>query len=210
MTQADGNADWIGRALSQARFAPYLAECGGDVAAAWCRYIWDIQLSMAFYPLLHFAEVALRNALHRELTAQFGRPDWWSVARLNQHEQLKIKRAEEKTSAHGRPGCKADDLVASLTFGFWVQLVSRAYDRVLWVPALHRAFPNYHGRRDALHADLMEVLKLRNRVMHHEPIHRRDLRAVHELIYRILDRLSPGLAVAVRPVDQVPRLLRPR
>jgi len=62
MAFTDGDEEWIGGVLSQARFGPYLAECGGDAAAAWRRYILNISISMAFYPLLHFAEIALRNA----------------------------------------------------------------------------------------------------------------------------------------------------
>jgi hypothetical protein len=207
MALTDDNADWIGKALSEARLAPYLVECGRDVAAAWRLYMWNIGISVAFYPLLHFVEITLRNALHRELSAQFGRADWWSVAPLNEHGQHLVKQAQEKVSPPRSPQ-NADDLVTKLTFGFWVSLVSQAYDRALWVPALHRAFPHYRGRRDALHAELKEVLWLRNRVMHHEPIHRRDLKADHTTIYRLFDYMSSGLATAVRQVDQVPQVLQ--
>ncbi len=209
MTVTDGNADWIGGALSEARFASYVTECRGDVEAAWRLYLWNIGISVAFYPLLHFAEIALRNALHRELSARFRRADWWSVAPLNEHGHLLVKQAQEKVCALRSPQ-NTDDLVAKLTFGFWVSLVSRTYDRTLWVPALHRAFPQYRGRRDVLHAELKEVLWLRNRVMHHEPIHRRDLKADHDMIYRLFDYMSSGLGAAVRQADQVPRVLLQR
>ncbi|GAB3970847.1 hypothetical protein V1634_22245 [Plantactinospora veratri] len=208
MTSTDDNDDWIDGALSEARFAPYLADCDGDVAAGWHLYMWNIRASAAFYPLLHFVEITLRNALHRELGVRFGRADWWSVAPLNEHGQRLVKQAREKMSP--RTPWKADDLVTELTFGFWVSLVSQTYDRTLWVPALHRAFPRYRGRRDALHAELKEALRLRNRVMHHEPIHRRDLMADHATIYRLLGYMSSGLAAAVRLVDQAPHVLRLR
>jgi hypothetical protein len=207
MTFADD--DWIGKALSKARFASYLAECGGDTAAAWRLYMWNISISAAFYPLLDFVEITLRNSLHRELGARFGRADWWSVAPLNEHGQRLVKQAQEKVSA-SRSSQNADDLVTELTFGFWVSLISRTYDRAFWVPALHRAFPHYRGRRDVLHAELKEVLWLRNRVMHYEPIHRRDLKADHGTIYRLLDYMSPRLAAAARPIDHVPHVLRLR
>ncbi|MFI6329756.1 hypothetical protein ACIBBG_15835 [Micromonospora chersina] len=207
MIPADDNDDWISGALSEARFAPYLEECGGDIAAAWGLYVWNIRVSGAFYPLLHFVEVTLRNALHRELGTRFGQVDWWAVAPLNEHGQHLVKQAREKLFGHRSP-YNADDLVAKLTFGFWVSLVSQTYDRTLWVPALHRAFPHYRGRRDALYAELRAVLWLRNRVMHHEPIHRRDLKGDHAKIYRLYDHMSSSLAAAVRRVDQVPYMLR--
>ena len=209
MTFADGNSHWISRMLSEARFASYLAECSGDVAAAWRLYMWNIGISTAFYPLLHFVEITLRNSLHRELGARFGRVDWWSVAPLSEHGQRMVKQAQEKVSAP-RSSQDADDLVTELSFGFWVSLISRTYDRPLWVPALHRAFPHYRGRRDALYVELREMLWLRNRVMHYEPIYRRDLNADHATIYRLFDHMSPDLAAAVRQIDNVPHVLRLR
>ncbi|MEU8085727.1 hypothetical protein AB0B57_19195 [Micromonospora sp. NPDC049101] len=207
MTSTGDNDDWISEALSDARFAPYLEECGGDIATGWRLYTWSIGVSAAFYPLLHFVEITLRNALHRELSARFGCVDWWSVAPINEHGQQLVKQAREKLFGRRSPQ-NADDLVAKLTFGFWVSLVSQTYDRTLWVPALYRAFPHYRGRRDALHAELKEVLRLRNRVMHHEPIHRRDLKADHAKIYRLFGHMSSDLAASVRLVDQVPHALR--
>ena len=209
MTFAEDNDGWIDGMLSGAGFASYIAECDGDVAAAWHLYMWNISTSAAFYPLLHFVEVTLRGALHRELAIRFGRADWWSVALLNEHGQRLVKEAQAKVSAPRSPQ-NSEDLVTKLTFGFWVSLVSRTYDRTLWVPALYRAFPEYRGRRDALHAELGEVLRLRNHVMHHEPIHRRDLQADHDVIYQLLGYMSRGLAAAVRQDDQVPNILRLR
>ena len=209
MTFADDENGWIVNALSAARFAPYLTECGGDSSAALRLYLWNIDVSTAFYPLLHFTEVTLRNALHRELVAQFGRADWWACAPLTDNGRRMVKKAEGAIFAPDSPR-NPDDLVAKLTFGFWVSLLGRAYDRTLWVPALHRAFPHYRGRRDGLHAELGKAVWLRNRVMHYEPIHRRDLSADHAMIYRLFDYMSTGLAAAVRPIDRVPRVLRLR
>ncbi len=53
-----------------------------------------------------------------------------------------VKQAQEKVSVP-RSSQDADDLVTELSFGFWVSLISRTYDRPLWVPALHRAFPHH-------------------------------------------------------------------
>ena len=51
---------------------------------------------------------------------------------------------------------------------------------------------------------------LRNRIMHHEPIHHRDLRADHRKVYRILGYLSPELAAVATGLDRVPDVLRRR
>ena len=119
-----------------------------------------------------------------------------------------MKRAKEKASAPHSPQ-DAGDLMTKLTFGFWVSLVSRTYDRPLWVPALHRAFPHYHGRRDALYAELREVLWMRNRVMHYEAVLRRDLEAIttrSTVCSTTFARPRSGL----RQIDRVPSMLRLR
>ena len=72
-------------------------------------------------------------------------------------------------------------------FGFWRFLCVREYLTSLWVPALARAFPNHPtGNARQVRADVerhMERLHfLRNRVAHHEPIHRRSLTADTEAI----------------------------
>lgn len=60
-------------------------------------------------------------------------------------------------------------MVAALTFGFWRKLLSRSYDRTLWVPALHNAFlPDTARRRVYDAADRLNIQ--RNRIAHHERI----------------------------------------
>ncbi|MCX2950011.1 hypothetical protein [Lentzea sp. NEAU-D7] len=201
MTSSNG----IIKVLSAARFSPYLAANGGDEAAALRAYTWNIQVSAAFYPLLGLAEIGLRNAMHDQLHARFHRPDWWSVASLTGNGQLLVKRAREKAAS-----ADADDVVAQLSLGFWVSLTSRSNDRALWVPALHKAFPHYSGRRDQLHLSLVNLLRLRNRVMHHEPIHRRDLKADHDVLYRVCGYISADLVTEVAAVDTVPQVLERR
>lgn len=93
-----------------------------------------------------------------------------------------------------------------------MSLVSRgaAYDRTLWVPALHRAFPFYKGRRQPLHDNLLAMVLLRNRIMHHEPVHHRDLRADHAKIYRLLGYISPRMVKELEALDRVGEVLRRR
>lgn len=206
MTATDDSHAWIPKALSDARFGKYLEACGGDVAAAFRLYVWTVRVCGAFYPLLHFAEITLRNALHSELAAQFGREDWWAVAPLTGHGQNLVKKAQEKVSVRTSPQ-NANKVVAKLTLGFWVSLVSETYDRDLWVPALHRAFPHYGQRRDDLYTELKNLRDLRNLVMHYAPLNERDLRADHAALYRLYDYLSSGLSQAMREIDQVPNVL---
>ncbi|GAA3118713.1 hypothetical protein [Nonomuraea salmonea] len=101
-------------------------------------------------------------------------------------------------------------MVTELSFGFWVSLLSRKYDRHLWVPALHRAFPYYSGSRESLRDNLQAMVFLRNRIMHHEPIHHRHLAADHVKIYTLLGYVEPQFASWLRAFDRVPEVLARR
>jgi hypothetical protein len=201
--------DWIRDVLSPPRFAPYLAKTDGDMAAAIQLYWWNVDISAAFYAPLHCLEVALRNAVHQQLAITVGRTDWWVVVPLHENGLRMVEDARGKLAARACTGT-ADDVVAGLSFGFWVSLVSNTYDRSLWVPCLHKAFPCYRGPRRRLHSDLRTMLLFRNRIMHHEPIHHRHLKADHRTILRLLGYLSPSMVGQLKSYDRVEVLLQRR
>ncbi|TDD69993.1 hypothetical protein E1293_35185 [Actinomadura darangshiensis] len=205
-----GELDWTRGALSPARLAPYLAAVDGDLAAAMRLYWWNLDASAAFYGPLHWLEITLRNALHAELCRAHGRRDWWASARLLGDGPRNVAQAKSKLRARGVTRPSADDIVAELTFGFWVSLLSRRADRYFWVPALHRAFPEFAGPRRELHAELNTARRFRNRVMHYEPIHHYGLAADHGRVFRLLGYLSPECAAAARRQDGVPDVLARR
>ncbi|MEU9442342.1 hypothetical protein AB0D42_15765 [Streptomyces sp. NPDC048304] len=203
--------EWMLRDLSLPRLRRYIRAAHGDARAAERLYWWNIEVSAALLGPLHCVELALRNALHNALTRHHGRPDWWTVAPLNERGRRLVddaRRSCERRLSHATP----DDMVAELSFGFWVSLLSHGsgYDRHFWVPVLHSAFPYYRGRRDRLYRDLTSVVLLRNRVMHHEPVHHRHLAADHDTIYRVLGYLSLELAKEARTMDRFPAVLAGR
>ncbi len=205
--------DWMLRAFSEARMKPYLDAVGGNAEAAVRLYWWNTEVSAALYGPLQCLEVTLRNALHRELSLAYGRADWWAAAPLNQNGRKLVAKAQEKCQRRGLRPPPADDMVAELSFGFWASLISRgsSYDRRLWVPTLHKAFPHYSGRRDALYDNLWSLVLLRNRIMHYEPIHaRRGLAQDHAKIYRILGYLSPEVAKEAQAMDRFPSVVAHR
>ncbi|MEV7772224.1 hypothetical protein [Kitasatospora sp. NPDC086791] len=201
---------WAQRSLSGPRLQTYATAAGGQSAAIRL-YWWNIEVSAAFYGPLHCLEVALRNALHDALKRKFGRPDWWSIAPLDADGARLVTDAQAKCGRRisHRP-TTADDVVAELSFGFWVKLLSKRYDRTFWVPALHRAFPHGSGRRDALHRQFTTMMLLRNRISHHEPIHHRRLEADHATLFRLLGLLDADLSAEAMRLDRVPTVLKRR
>lgn len=200
---------WIREALSAPRFAPYLTAARDDADVAVRLYWWNVEVSAAFYTPLHCLELSLRNAMHEQLCNHFGKDSWWATAPLNDNGKRIISVAVQKIIGRGTRRYCADDIVAELPFGFWVSLLSRgaAYDRKLWVPALHRAFPCYQGKRRPLHDNLLAMVLFRNRIMHYEPVHRRDLRADHAKIYRLLGYMSPRMVKELETIDRVSEVL---
>jgi hypothetical protein len=207
--RVDAEPAWIRDALSEQRFAPYLAAAGGDGPAALELYWWNVEASAAFHAPLHCLEVALRNAVHRRLAVQFDRLDWWVSAPLNGTGRRIVAATQARLAARGRPRTDGD-MVAGLSLGFWVSLVSGAYHRTLWERGLYRAFPFYRGPRRRLHDDLQTMLLFRNRIMHHEPIHHRHLEADHRTLLRVVGCISPGTADRLEPYDRVPGVLARR
>lgn len=202
---------WISSALSRARFEPYRTATGGDLARATRLYWWNVDVSASFYPLLHCLEVTTRNMMHTCLSTRFGQVEWWDTAPLRDNgvrmvADARSKVAQRRNGSAGSP----DDLITELGFGFWESLISRAYDRDLWVPCLHLAFPGYRGKRAPLHGYLRTMRLFRNRIMHHEPIHHRHLKADHQTIHRVLSYLCPDIITQLAPFDRVPKLLAER
>ena len=136
------------------------------------RYLYNIELSGALYPVLNWAEVALRNHLHEIIGGafplgngrSFDRVSSWLDARpaiLLPKEQEKVAEAitgfdrrntprrgaaktipEPKILTEGR-------LVAELRFGFWTHLLDGVYsdwrkpnNPLFWPRLLDRAFPH--------------------------------------------------------------------
>lgn len=200
--------DWIACGLSSARFKPYLDRCAGDLARAEQLYWWNVDVSSAFYTPLHCLEVCLRNALHAELVVRQGRADWWATAALDDDGKHQVDAASNKLGMRRSGVTGPDDIVAELSLGFWVSLLSQRYDQVFWTPALYRAFrPGYTGRRDALHRNLDHLRRFRNRIMHHEPVYHRRLSVDHKRIYELVGYLVPEMLGRLEAVDRVPAAL---
>ncbi|MFF5407652.1 hypothetical protein ACFY8K_32905 [Streptomyces misionensis] len=204
-----GLPEWMPRAFSKLRLARYVRDARGNAVVAGRLYWWNVEASAALYGSLHCLELALRNGVHEQLKLAYRRDDWWTAAPLNSNGRRLVSKARSKCERRGLVPAPPDSIVTELTFGFWASLVSggSGYDRTFWVPTVHKAFPHYSGRRDALYDGLWSLVLLRNRIMHHEPIHHRDLAADHAKIYRMIGYLDPELAKEAQAMDRFPEVL---
>ena len=143
-------------------------------------------------------EVALRNRMDRQLSLlaleQNGTEDWYMAGlQFDDRTQYQIREAWNHLTPHQRKNHTHGHLIASLTFGFWRNLLEdggtihtkwpdqrRAdYENDLWRKGLDKTFSN--GRQYARAVEerwtrkyALDIVKtvhaLRNRVAHHEPL----------------------------------------
>ena len=197
--------------LSLDRHSTYLAACHGDQARAVRLYGWNVAISAALWGGFNIMEVALRNAMHEQLTKLAGREDWWNGRLpLFPYEQSKVTDVVAAMMAEKGAALRPGHVVADLTLGFWVKLLANGYHQRLWVPALQFAFPNINRRRRDLHRDLERLRKLRNRAAHHEPVFARNLADDHARVLSVLDTISPAAKDWVDHDSRVPQVLATR
>lgn len=182
------------RTLSPARLAPYMNIAGQNRRFAMQLYLWNSRLSKAFLFPLNVAEVTVRNAIHQAFTHQFGTPDWV----FNPPFQRTPQSVRSHQTAHARllagrqigaPPVTADDLIAALNFDFWSNLFRWEYDPLWTQPGLLRAtFPNLPAgaTRVDVQNRVQRVNTFRNRIAHHEPIHRARHRDYHNAILELI------------------------
>ena len=96
--------DDLEASFSAERLGTYLKAAGGDRARALHLYTWNTAISAAFYGPLQGLEVALRNAMHRRLTAFYGAA-WYDNPATGLDTVCLDRLAAAKTeAARNRPG----------------------------------------------------------------------------------------------------------
>jgi len=210
------NFDAIVRVLSPARFVTYGLEHEQDRARAVQRYEWNVAISAALFETLAIVEVAIRNMVHESLahwSEQRGTgPDWFANRHglLAERSVRAIDGALDRLAQRHRsitPGY----LISELPFGFWRFLLSNRYRTTLWPVALRHAFPHrVHAAPTDLFRSVAQLHGLRNRIAHHEPIHRRDLGADYQACLFVLGAIDPQVRDWVARRSRVPGLLESR
>ncbi|WP_047223145.1 hypothetical protein [Protofrankia coriariae] len=193
----DAHLPPVADALSSARLTSYLRARDRDLAAGIELYEWNIAVSGAFHEALGIVEVVLRNALHDRLTDYHAaRPGHWyddPVGILSERARRDIGAVRAQIREMRQPETP-DRVVAGLNFGFWKFPLAKRHETTLWSGHLRHAFPHMkRQRRGDVYQAVDRLHTLRNRIAHHEPVHRRDLRADTETIHRLLGWIDPDV-----------------
>jgi hypothetical protein len=187
------------RSLSEARIQRYLAACRGEETDAVKLYAWNGYLSQALYLSLQTWEIALRNRLNAFLCWRYNHA--WpydhgrAVRQLASGEARRLREATQRQEQKRKsPKVPTDAIVADLSAGFWVALLTKSYDvPFAWPHNLPRVFPNDRSLRRAVAAsECGAMLDLRNRIAHHEPIFHLPLVARHKTLMRLISAMCDG------------------
>ncbi|OZB13275.1 MAG: hypothetical protein B7X55_13170 [Rhodobacterales bacterium 34-62-10] len=141
-------------------------------------YCWNTEISAAFYVVLQFCELSIRNGAVEAVEAVFG-PNWHlnrgfvytlPVLRGNRGYQ---PRNDLQSCAARLP--TAGKVVAELKFAFWQSLFVKGQQARIWDTHLARAFPGYDRAltlaqaRTQMFDNIEKIRKLRNRVALNRP-----------------------------------------
>jgi hypothetical protein len=132
--------------------------------------------------MFRFAEVLLREAVHRALSNRYSTATWYDIPAFRAVADARVLRQVDDAAAsvaRRRGPAPAGDVVSRIMLGAWVQLLAPGtggcQDQSLWYPALAAAFqagafPGQPRAREEVYALAQRLLWARNRSNHCEPV----------------------------------------
>ena len=203
----DYNKKYFDKVFSTKRMERYF-KLHKDENRAIMHYCCNIELAESFYPSLSVFEVALRNALSRELETMTGREDWYAIfsntSNLRNLNHYVTQACKQITGRH--ESISPSKVIAELTLGFWVSLLNSEYEKILW-KHLRRAFPympkNMRQRKN-LSAPLNTIRTFRNRIFHNESIcwNLNRVTAIHKELLCVMGWINQDLPEWIATFDR--------
>jgi hypothetical protein len=198
--------------LSADRLSRY-RKPGADDLSMIVQYLWNVELCETLYQSLGALEMALRNAIHTEFTAVQGQANWFDVPRFLLANESRQVADAKRTIQNAHKPVSPGRVIAGLTFGFWVAVLSRAYSQ-MWTAnnqaLVRRAFPHAPVGmlyRPRVHTHMNNVRLLRNRVFHFECVaDDPDIVQKHEEVLDAIGWINPTWQLSTRAFDRFPRV----
>lgn len=205
----DKNISKITENISIDRLSSYKYDNNDNIDLILSRYIYNVQISESFYPVISVLEVALRNRLYNAIAKLKGQ-NWLleeirQQAILSENERNILLEAYNKLKRkHNTPSTGA--VIAELTFGFWVNLCKKSYKNSLWDKQdfFSNVFPDFDSyfssptwdKTKIIFPELKEILRLRNRIFHHEIIinNKNGIENCYDKAHKVLYSLSKDYA----------------
>lgn len=195
--------------ISVDRLSSYKYDDNDSIDVVLSRYIYNVQISESFYPVIAALEVALRNRLYNTIAILKG--ENWLLEEINNQNILSdnernilLEAYKKLKRKHNTPS--TGTIMAELTFGFWVNLCKKSYKNSLWDKQdfFSNVFPDFDNyfnsptwdKTKVIFPELKEILRLRNRIFHHEIIinNKIGIENCYDKTHRVLYSLSKDYA----------------
>lgn len=211
-TFTDQQINEIETILSRPRFARYLDFVGGNRRKALRLYTWNTDVSSAFYLLLHYCELSVRNAAVEAIENEFGAN--WHRNRGFKYTLRILNKGKGYQPRNNLINCAnkcatAGQVVAELNFVFWQYMFTSGQDERLWNSQLANVFPGHDTtksiaeNRAQIYNDIEQVRRLRNRIAHHEPIYNRLLNDDKSAVCRLISLRCPNTELWLDGIQNV-------
>jgi len=155
-------------------------------------YLMNIKLSRDFYIPLSIVEVSFRNSLNQFYTQKIGK-NWLEQNSILQPNAQKSISNSKNILKQQKEIISQDNLIAELSFGFWVKLLTKAYSPYLRYNDLKQIFPNLPSKKDKsinrhfVFIKLNNIRLFRNKVFHHDKIiSKKEYQNIMSEIYEVL------------------------
>jgi hypothetical protein len=184
------------------------------------RRLYNMKVSQAFYPLLSLIEVTLRKRLSSAVHNTIKRR--WLLDELLcqdilKDKEYKILQEAEKKLKRSHKTISSGSLISELSLGFWVHLCTKQYKIALWdrkdfFPAVFPNYPNPHrmDKLNVIYPYLYNILKLRNRIFHHEIIvnNKNNITSSYLQAKEVLSYLSSEAAAYLNSIDDFQNIVK--
>ncbi len=196
--------DSIENTFTQIRLQPYTGTTKEDTIN---NYLNNIEVCRSFYPLLHFFEVSLRNAIDKALTDYVNGKEWFDILPMDTKSIQKINEAKQTIKLHNHV-ITHDRIVAELSLGFWTSFVTKKFSQYPYQGyMLKKAFPNcpkYMRTAKIMQKRFEEFRILRNRISHCERInHFQNLTTLHTELLESINWIETEVGNLANKMDNV-------
>ncbi len=200
--------------LNVARVNRFAAAAQEDGVTPASLYLWNCEMSAAFYLPLHFAEITCRNTIHSALCFRDKAwPDNKTFRGLLSHTHLKSLdlAIRDERAQHG-DGMTNDHIVSALSFGFWEHLTTKRFKRLLWSKGFQRSFQSapWEIKLHDLQRQIESVRRWRNRIAHHNAIFDKKPSSKLQDAITLIEWSSPDLSKWVAAQCQVQSIINAR
>ena len=142
-------------------------------------YLENLVFSKKAYIPLSILEISLKNSINDLLTDKLGE-NWLenkdfltndSLRKIEEAKKILYKRAELISKSK---------IIAELSFGFWVNLFKKPYEKKLRTKDIQKIFTNLPPKkekiinREVIYKELNHIRNFRNRVFHYEKVINKD------------------------------------